>query len=590
LIGSNIKKISKLFHGGGKLFEDNNQIDSVLPENVKVEDAIAFFRFQVISPMLDAPRGKIDATAKKLAKTKFHDMVNKKQVTFHERTIYQYYMDFKKDGFEGLKPKVYKNKGTHPSIPDKIIKEILRLKEELPTRSAQKIKTMLTLAKKINEDSLHVRTINRILKSYDYTTKTLHNNNRTHVKHEKDAIGDMWQSDVMHAFYLPDGNGDKKLCYLIAFMDDHSRRITHAQFYFDATLTRLEDCLKKAIIKFGAPKTLYIDNGQIYIANNFKLICARLGIRLKYATPYSPEGKGKIEKYWQFVQNSFISEIKNNKIDNIVELNDLFSAWLKKEYHEKIHTSLGTTPLERWQKSLDNGAKLNYFSPVQIDEAFLYYAQRKVTKYGTISFQGNKYEVDGTLIGKKIGLRYNPFHLDKIHIYYQDKYYGLARIIDLDKQKHKDVLNVEEDPIITSDISKQYFDNIKSNYQEYLQQQLDMSINTDSLKSPPDSESDEDEDQNNDDVKYRPAKEKKEIIKRKEFVEIITSSLDMENISFAQKGKLYELWGTFKEFNRDILLSIINDIKDKTPDYNNNFLFYLAQIKKTYLDKTKGGH
>ena len=75
---------------------------------IKKEDAVAFFRFSVISPMLNAPKGHINATARKLAKTEFNDVVNQKMVTFHYRTIYTYYMNYKKHGFDGLKPKRYK--------------------------------------------------------------------------------------------------------------------------------------------------------------------------------------------------------------------------------------------------------------------------------------------------------------------------------------------------------------------------------------------------------------------------------------------------------------------------------------------------
>ena len=556
--------------------------EDIFENDIKRKEAIAFFRFQIISEMLDAPRGKIDATAKKLAKQKFIDAVNQKKVSFHERTIYQYYMDYKKYGFNGLKPKAYTNKNTHPSIPNDIIDEIKSLKEELPTRTAQKIIILLELSKKIKIDYLHPRTVNRILKQDGYTTQALMNNNRVHTKFEKEVIGKLWQSDVMSAFYLPDKDGKKKMVYLIAFLDDHARYITHGQFYFDATLTRLEDCLKKAIIKFGAPKALYVDNGKIFISDNFKLICAKLGINLKYAKPYHPEGKGKIEKYWQTVQRSFLSELKHNHIDNIVELNDLFSGWLKLEYHDKVHSSLGMTPKEKWDESKNNGARLNYFSPVEIDEAFLHYAKRTVSKYGVISFAGNTYEVDGTLIGNKIGLRYDPFHLDKVHIYHDDKYFGLARIIDLNKQKHKDVKKIKKDPIITSEASNKYFDNIKSNYQEYLQKQLNepIEIIDNQVKIPDKPE------QEKETLPIVPD-EKTEIIKRKEFVNIISSSLNIDTLSFAQKGKLYELWETFKEFNSKYLTSIIADIKEKTPDYNNNFLYYLTQIKELYLEKTR---
>jgi hypothetical protein len=76
------------------------QNETIFDNKIKKKEAIALFRLQIISPMLDAPKGKINKTAKKLAKQKFNDVVNQKMVGFHERTIYQYYMDYKKYGFE----------------------------------------------------------------------------------------------------------------------------------------------------------------------------------------------------------------------------------------------------------------------------------------------------------------------------------------------------------------------------------------------------------------------------------------------------------------------------------------------------------
>ena len=552
-----------------------------MDSDIKYEDAVAFFRYTVISPILEADKGKVDATVKELAKKEFNDVVHKKMVSFAYRTLYTYYMNYKKHGFEGLKPKNYKNKGTHPSICPEVIKTILNLKEELPTRSAQKIITMLELAGKVEMDTLKVRTVNRILNHYGYTTKALKKKNRVYKKHEQKAINDMWQSDIMSAFYLPDEDKKSRMTYLIAMIDDHSRKITHARFYFDSTLTRLEDCLKKAVIKNGAPQRLYVDNGQVYISNNFKLICARLGINVNYATAYHPEGKGKIEKFWNYVQNSFLTEIKLNRVDSIMELNDLFSAWLKREYHDKVHSSLGVTPLERWEKSRQEGADLRFFSPVQVDEAFLHYDERTVSKFGVISFLGNSYEVDGVLVGKKIGLRYNPFHLDQIHVYYQDQYFGLARTIDLKREKHKDVKKIEEDPAVDSELSRRYFEQIKSDYQSYLKQQLKTPL------ADEDCPSKERKTKKEDDTIYPTPEEPTQTIARAEFIEIISSSLGTE-LSFAQKGKLYELWQTFKEFNQELLIAIVADIQEKSPDYDRNFLFYLAQIKNLYMEKTNG--
>lgn len=552
--------------------------------NIKEEDAIAFFKLQVITPMLEAPKGLIDKTAVELSKQQFNDVVNKRIVSYSYRTIYTFYSAYKKLGFDGLKPKAKSNKGTHPAVPPDLIKEILLLKEELPTRSAMKIIVLLELAKKVEKGFLKLRTVSRLLNHYGYTRENLTKDHRVYMKHEKDHINKMWQSDVMEACYIPDKNGESRLVYLIGFIDDHSRRIVHSQFYFDATLTRLEDCLQKAVTKFGAPDSLYVDNGKVYVSEQFKIICAKLGITLKYSTPYHPAGKGKIEIFWKYIQSSFIPEIRNNKVSNIIELNDMLQAWLQYEYHEKVHNGIGMTPLTRWNESLTDGVKLRYFSPVQINEIFMHCCERSVNKYGVISFDGNTYEADAALVMKRIEVRYNPFHLEVLHLYYSDKYYGTAKIIDLNNTKHKSVRSIEEDPHVESDVSKQYLENIKSNYQQYLESQLSLIVPKDNVKDSMDASLGE-ESQYEDTEVFRAPKDKDFVIDKGEFVCIVSDKLGIDNITFTEKAKLYELWGTFKEFNKDILIAILDDIKEKSSDFNRNFLFYLSEIKKNYEEQ-----
>lgn len=551
---------------------------------IKEEDAIAFFKLQVITPMLEAPKGMVDKTAVELSKQKFNDVVNKKIVSYSYRTLYKFYSAYKTLGFDGLKPKVKSNKGTHPAIPPDLIKEILLLKEELPTRSAQKIIIMLEMAKRVEAGFLKLRTVNRLLTHYGYTRENLTKDHRVYAKHEKDCVNKMWQSDIMEACYLPDKNGESRLVYLVGFIDDHSRRILHCQFYFDATLTRLEDCLQKAVIKFGSPNSLYVDNGKVYVSDQFKIICAKLGITLKYATAYHPAGKGKIEVFWKYVQDSFISEIRKNKVSNIVELNDMLQAWLKYEYHEKIHMGIGMTPTEKWNKSLTEGTKLRYFSPVQINEIFMHCCERSVNKYGVISFDGNTYEADASLVMKKVEVRYNPFHLDILHLYYNNKYYGIAKVIDLNNTKHKGVRTLEEDPQVESDVAKEYLANIKSNYQQYLESQLAQSISKENVKDSAHTEQSEETDTTESQV-FRAPKDKEIIIDKGEFVEIVANKLGIDNVTFTEKAKLYDLWRTFREFNKDILIDILEDIKGKSSDFNRNFLYYLSEIRKQYNEQ-----
>lgn len=548
---------------------------------ISKQDTVAFFRYQIISEMLDAPKGRIEATAKELAKRQFNDIVNKRMVKFSERTIFTYYSNYKKYGFDGLKPKTRCDKGRHPGIEPEIISQILELKKELPTRSAAKILTMLIIAGKVEEGSLHIRTVNRILYQYGYTNKSLSKNSRIYVKHESDKINSMWQSDVMSAFYIPDGNNGNKLAYLVGMIDDYSRRDMHSEFYLDSTLPRLEYTLRKAVTKYGTPSSLYVDNGKIFISEQFKLICARLGIRLRYATPGNAAGKGKIERYWKTVQDSFIPEVKKYHIKSLSELNDLYFAWKKNEYDDKFHTSIGMTPKERWDASLKSGVKLRFFSPVELEEIFLHAQERCVNKYGVISFEGNTYEAPAELIGKNVVVRYNPFHLEYLHIYYQDKYFGTAKIIDLKTQRHKSVGSIPEESGYDSNISRLYFENIKSNYQKYLEEQLNLPVDTTCT-----AETACDYEENDEKAHpIRPPKEKLVSITRNEFIDIVKSTINMEELTFQEKGKLNELWDTFKEFNRDILISILSDLSQKTSDFNRNFLYYIAQIRNLYLEK-----
>ena len=68
-------------------------------------------------------------------------------------------------------------------------------------------------------------------------------------------------------------------------------------------------------------------------------------------------------------------------------------------------------------------------------------------------------------------------------------------------------------------------------------------------------------------------------------MDLVSELLEIDNVTFAEKGKLYELWDTFKDFNREILISMLTDVKKTTPDFKRNFLYYLTQLKNMYLSK-----
>lgn len=58
--------------------------------------------------------------------------------------------------------------------------------------------------------------------------------------------------------------GKNRKAYLIAFIDDMSRLICHAQFYLSEKLDCYLDCLRQALLTRGLPRKLYLDNGPAF--------------------------------------------------------------------------------------------------------------------------------------------------------------------------------------------------------------------------------------------------------------------------------------------------------------------------------------
>jgi hypothetical protein len=74
------------------------------------------------------------------------------------------------------------------------------------------------------------------------------------------------KTDIKYGPYIPGSSGRKKRTYLVAFIDDATRLVCHGEFYDNQRLPILEDCFRKAILKYGKPDAVYVDFGQgIYL-------------------------------------------------------------------------------------------------------------------------------------------------------------------------------------------------------------------------------------------------------------------------------------------------------------------------------------
>jgi len=163
-------------------------------------------------------------------------------------------------------------------------------------------------------------------------------------KFEAELPNDLWQSDVMHGPKV-DVDGKMRKTYLIAIIDDHSRLIVHARFYLSEKLSFYLQAFENAIAARGLPRKLYVDNGAAFRSKHLEYTAACLSISLIHAKPYTPQGKGKIERWFKTVRSSFLPLFKGTGLD---QLNEALTRWIRDGYHKRIHSATGQTPFERF--------------------------------------------------------------------------------------------------------------------------------------------------------------------------------------------------------------------------------------------------
>lgn len=422
---------------------------------------VALWRYGIIAPLL-AP--DLDPTEARRIRA---DIVGRKHVCpgevkareVSERTLRRWLAAYRRGGFSALGPKPRKDRGKPRNIDPQVLEKAVALREEVPERSARQIIDILALdpGTDVKAGQLKRSTLSRHLARLGKTRRALKAPKGSFRRYEKDRPNAQWQSDVWYGPSLPDPKDParSRRTYLIAFMDDHSRLITHGAFYWAEDLPSLLDCLKKAICKRGLPARLYCDNGVIYTSKQFSRIVAELGIHHISARPYAPEGKGKIERFWLTVASSFLPELRKRPTRALEELNTLFGAWLEQGYHHWPSRETGETPAARFARGM---ADIRLPDPARLAEAFLWREDRRADKTGQVSLQGNRYEVDPRLAGRRVQLRYDPFDLSTIQVWHDGRRFDDARPYALVREHDQRVRPKDQDEVALPRTGLSYLD------------------------------------------------------------------------------------------------------------------------------------
>ena len=366
-------------------------------------------RFEMIAPLLDDGLCAAEKRRRRLEITEKHGI--------SERHLRRFLASYRKEGLKGLEPAGRPEAGTFKAIPKEVLGTAMELRRELPERSVRNLVTILEKEGHTEPGSVSRSTLSHNLLALGHSTKQLRYETGTRAARRFVRIGrnTLWQSDVKFGLHVPDDKGKNRRTYLASFLDDCTRVATHSEWYFNHRVPVLEDCLRKAMLKFGKPDYVYVDNGAEFVSRWMRIGCARLGIKHLRTKPFSAESKGKVERF-QLTVEEFLREASLMEIKSLAHLNALYRAWLDEGYQHEGHGGIGNlTPMQAFQK---DEKRIRFATPEECYDAFLHEETRTVDKTGCFSLGGVTFEAGIAFIRKKVDVRFDPFDLSVVEVWH----------------------------------------------------------------------------------------------------------------------------------------------------------------------------
>jgi putative transposase len=392
-------------------FEEKAHKGVFAMKDQKKAEEIAEKRAQLILPLLE--QGLDSATEREKRRRICQE------TGLSERTIRRYLAEYRNKGFMGLRPKG-KARPYSKAISPELIQQAVLLRREVPSRSIAQIIQILEWEGKAKLGEIKRSTLQEKLSERGYSSRQMRMYTDSGVaarRFQHRRRNQLIHSDIKYGPYLTIGpGGTKKQVFLVTFMDDATRFVLHGAFYPTLDHTIVEDCFRNAIQKWGAPASVYFDNGKQYRTKWMARTCSKLGIKLLYAKPYSPEATGKVEKFNQTV-DSFLQESALEKPKTLDRLNELFQIWLSECYQNKPHAALKNNMSPEAAFKSDSHP-LRFIEPDVLANAFLHCESRKVDKSGCINFMSKKYEVGLNFIGCSVDVIYDPADITELTIEY----------------------------------------------------------------------------------------------------------------------------------------------------------------------------
>ena len=199
-------------------------------------------------------------------------------------------------------------------------------------------------------------------------------------------------------------------------------------------------------------ESVVIDHGRIYLSNHLMSVCARLGISVQPARPFTPTDKAAVERFFRTLSEGLLGALPGYKGPDVYsrgdavedkafyflpELEQVIREWVATVYHRRPHAGLvdptvpglELSPLDMFEHGVARAGWLRVPARKDLVYDFLPVAWRTVQHYG-VEVNGLRYNGDALCAYRnarspyrganpgKWPIRYDPDDITKV--FFQD--------------------------------------------------------------------------------------------------------------------------------------------------------------------------
>lgn len=310
---------------------------------------------------------------KSLISGKLTTVVASQLLGCHPRTVKRYRKAFLAKGNAGLIDHRHSN---YCKLDGNQRLAIINLKKHHLWRSGRNIRDALEL-------SVCETTVGNIIRAAGLSKQNL-KRVKPIIRFEAAAPNDMWQTDIMGKIDFPKIG----VLYLIATLDDYSRFVPAGRWFRKQGKINVFQIWYESLARWGLPNAMLQDEGSQFKARtrfgqaDYQWYARQLDIKLIWAR--RAQTKGKIERFWRFVQDDFVREVWGDKTAD--EVNRKFNLWLARyNYRFRSRAFAGQTRISRYRPSERR------ISRVELQNLLVVEERRRVTRQSTISLYGQQY-------------------------------------------------------------------------------------------------------------------------------------------------------------------------------------------------------